>query len=363
MINLPPFINASDPNPAAPASVKPVESRVATKPAAPASEAVVSPPEKPAAVPATPPLSAEERKARLELLTAILTTAANQAFKYNQTFRDLSAEETRLSERIDRQGEVKQQRRVVCDLVVYQSRLDPEMAYEYRSAKTVDGKPVKQDEKHIEKFFQKLLKAKSTRVELDLMNEESFQHDLELGGAFYGLTLSQWREVMKWALPDVGFEILGREIIEGKQTVAIFYRQLRPNKQLEWRLPKGIGFEKAQQFSRGRLWLDVETMQIRRAERELTLLFPGEKQVVTVWRQTMSYKQSLHGIYVPDKFLIEYLYHIERGKDGLLTSALSGRMTSVFGEFKRFDVTSEEQEKKTILKDEEKPPTPPTKQK
>lgn len=365
LTNLPPFESVYERKPS-PAPTNPVpaqpEDRPAPVPVAPAATEPAAAAPKSLPAPVTPPaplLSAEERKARSVLLTQILSLAVPQTQKYNQSFRDLSAEEIRVSERFDRKGETKQQRRIICDLVVYQSRLEPTLVYEYRSAKTVDGKAIKQDEKHLEKFFQKLLKAKTTKAELDLMNEEGFQYDLPLGGSFYGLTLFQWREILPFALADVGFEVPGREIVEGKETVVIFYRQLRVNPKLEWHLPKGLGLERGQQFVRGRLWLDAVTMQIWRGERELTLLLPGEKEVVPMWRQTMSYKTSPYGIFVPQKFVAEYLYFIERGKDGHLASTLSGRLTSEFGEFKRFDVTSEEQDKKTILKDEPKPPTSP----
>lgn len=348
LTNLPPFVSIYDPKPA-PSGEKPAETAPSNTLVPPPA---IAPPEKaapPAAAPA-PTLSAEEKKARMERLGRIIGGAIKQTSRYNETFRNLSAEETRLSELIDLTGAVKQKRRVVCDLVVYQSRLDPAMAYEYRNAKIVDGKEVKQDEKHLEKFFQKLLKADSVRSELNLMNQESFQHDLNLGGNFYGLTLFQWREILDWAWPFVGYDLIGQETIKGRKAYVVLFHQLRTNERLEWLLPKGLGLERASQFTQGRLWLDQETLQILQAERALTLLFPGQKEPVLIWRQSMFYKPSPHAIQVPDKFISEYFYHLVRTREGTVRTILSGRLTSEFGEFKRFDVSSEEQEKKTVIK-------------
>lgn len=304
------------------------------------------------AKPPAPILSPEERKARLELLQKILKQAQKQCNLYNETFRDLSVEETRISELMEG-NKTKLKRTVMTELVVYQSRLDELMAYEFRTAKKVDNKALKVDEKRLETLFQKLLSATTTREELDLLNDEGFLHDLLIGGHFYGLTLFQFREIMPWALPDVGFEIAGRDKIDGKEVVVVYFEQLQKNEKLEWKLPSNRGFELAQQRTRGLLYFDVNTFQLRRAERELNLVYTTEKAPVRVWRQELNYKESAYGILVPAKFIAEYYYTFTRAKDGQLRPELSGRLTSTFGEFKRFTVSSEEEKKKTLLKPEQ----------
>ncbi len=373
LINLPPFVSIYDPPPTPPvvlelpvaltiieAARKKAEPAIPlTIPAPPAAVSIAPAPV--IAVPAaSPPLSPEERKARVTLLTKILTMANEEAHKYNRLFRDLSAEETRLSEQFNEKGEIKQKRKVVLDMVVYQSRLDEQMGYEYRNAKMIEGKAQKVDDKRIEKFFQKLLQADSLGTELNLINAEGFQHDLPLGASFYGLTLHQWREIEAWALADMGFQVVGREVLDGSEVVVLFYQQTRSDKRLEWELPSGFGYARAEQSVRGHLWLDVNTLQIRQGEREMWVTLSNTQAPLRIWRQTMSYRPSSYGIWVPKKFVSDFFFRIERSKDGVLTVSQTGRLTSEYGDFKRFAVSSEEQDKKTLLKE---PATPSVKPK
>jgi hypothetical protein len=366
LTNLPPFVSIYDPAlPAATIAAPIVPDASIAFTIIEAARIKVEPVPAPVAAPAVrvspppPPLSPEERNARIAVLSKIITAANIEAERYNKLFRDLSAEETRLSERFSEKGEVKQTRKVVCEVVVYQSRLSERMAYEYRSAKSIDGKPQKLDEKRIEKFFQKLLKADSVKAELDLINQEGFQHDLSLGSSFYGMTLHQWREIEPWALADVGYQVMGREMLNGSETVVVAYQQTRPNERLKWDMPLSFGFASVGQNVRGRLWLDSNSLQIRQGEREMWVTLSNAQSPIRIWRQTMQYKPSPYGIWVPRKFVSEFFYHIERSKEGLVTVTQTGRLTSEYGEFKRFDVTSEEQEKKTILKEPISPPAKP----
>jgi hypothetical protein len=374
LTNLPPFVSIYDPVlvPSATTTAPPVApdpplaftiTEAAGIKVEPAPVPVVAPSAAPAkpvlrVSPPPPPLSPEERNARIAVLKKIIPAANIEAERYNKLFRDLSAEETRISERFNEKGEIKQTRKVVCELVVYQSRLSERMAYEYRNAKSIDGKSQKLDEKRIEKFFQKLLKADSINAELNLINQEGLQHDLSLGSSFYGLTLHQWREIEPWALADVGFQVTGREILNGSETVVVAYQQTRPNERLKWYMPLSLGFASVEQNVRGHLWLDSNSLQIRQAEREMWVTVSNAQAPIRIWRQTMQYKPSPYGIWVPQKFVSEFFYHIERNKEGFLTVSQTGRLTSEYGEFKRFDVTSEEQEKKTILKAPSSKPRP-----
>jgi hypothetical protein len=68
------------------------------------------------------------------------------AAQYEQTFRNLAVEETRLIEELDQSGRVKKRREIVADLVVYRTARngDDSGATEYRDARVVDGKAVAQ---------------------------------------------------------------------------------------------------------------------------------------------------------------------------------------------------------------------------
>jgi hypothetical protein len=313
---------------------------------------------------AAPTISAEARAAKIAALRHLLIEANAQADQYNKLFRDLMAREVRTSELINRDGTTKKKRIVTSDFFVYQSRLDDKMAYEYRHAKTVDGKPAKEDAEKLSRIFERLANAATLRHELSLINSEAFRHDLDLPLQFYGTTLYQWREIRDYALPFVAFDLGGRVNVNGDESIILHFSQLRPNVRLEWDLP-GLNktFASATQLTRGSLWLDAGTKQFRRAQREMWLTPKDAAQPVRIWRQTMEYAPSEYGILIPRKFTFEFFTWFKRGKGGIIESELSGQMICEYGDFKRFSVTGEDDQKKTIIREKPaetaKPPDKP----
>ncbi|MFN0122793.1 MAG: hypothetical protein ACKV2V_20020 [Blastocatellia bacterium] len=286
-------------------------------------------------------------------LVGLIRAAIPQTGKYNQTFRDLSTQETRLSELFEPDGDLDKKRMVVCDFFVYQSRHNPDFGVEYRIGQTIDGKPVKQDDKRINKVFEKLLRADSETKELEIVNDEAFRHDL-VPYRFYGIALHQWREIRPDTLASVGYEYAGRQTLDGVETELMIFQQTKANKWLEWELPwpaRNLQLRNMPQMTRGALWLDTSTKQIRRAVREMFVILPGTTDPVLLWRQTLQFTDSAFAILVPRKFTFEHFLHIRRGAANKPESYLSSRLTSEFGTFKRFDVSAEEQDKKTILRD------------
>ena len=76
--------------------------------------------------------------ARLDI---VLQQAEEQREVYVAAFRNVTAPETRVTELFDEQGRVDTQRTLVSNLLVYQSRFDPNVLSEYGVPLTVDGKP------------------------------------------------------------------------------------------------------------------------------------------------------------------------------------------------------------------------------
>ncbi|MBO0857917.1 MAG: hypothetical protein J2P21_05575 [Chloracidobacterium sp.] len=289
----------------------------------------------------------EALKAR-ESLNRFLGVARKRAEEYNKLFRDLAAEEKRTSVLFKKSGEESERRQVICEFVVYQSRINSDLAFEYRNAKSIDGKRVSGQEKRMMTLFENLAKAETALRERYLINNESFSHD-KVKFNFYGTVIYQWRELMDYARDSVEITYAGTEKIDGTQTVALEFQQTTRNKWLEWAPPPYYsGFE---QRVRGRLWLDARTAQIRRAERELRLILPNASDPVPLWRQTFDYSQSDLGILVPKKFVYDLFFDFRRNHEGKMESFLTGRLVSEFGKFQRFTVSSSEEEKKTIIKD------------
>jgi hypothetical protein len=295
--------------------------------------------------------NAEEKKAR-ETLNKFLSVARKRAEEYNTVFRDLATEEKRVSILFNKSGEEVGLGEIIFEFVVYQSRIDPNIGFEYRSAKSVDGKSVSGQEKRMMKLFENLAKAKTALKERELINEESFSHD-KVGLVFYGTVIYQWRELMEYALESVEIEYAGIEKIDEQETIALNFQQTSRNERLEWKLPPRM--EKLEQRVRGKLWLDAGTAQIRRAEREMRLIAPGSPDPVLIWKHTFEYTKSDLGILVPRRFVYDLFFGFRRNVRNNLESFRTGQLISEFGTFQRFTVSSSEEEKKTIIKDKPQP--------
>lgn len=291
--------------------------------------------------------NAEEAKAR-EALNKFLSAARKRVEEYNTLFRDLATEEKRTSTRFKRSGEEDEQSEVICEFVVYQSRVDPSLGFEYRSAKSVDGKPLSGQEKRVMKLFENLAKAETVLKERELINKDSFSHD-KVGFTFYGTVIYQWRELMEYARDSVEIVYAGIEKIDGQETVTLNFRQTVRDEGLEWKSHPRFG--RLEQRVRGKLWLDARTAQIRRAERELRLIVPGAPDPVLLWRQTFNYTESDLGILVPKRFVYDHFFDFRRNNTGAVESFRTEQLISEFGTFQRFTVSSAEEEKKTIIKD------------
>ncbi|HEU0178858.1 MAG TPA: hypothetical protein VFV58_31730 [Blastocatellia bacterium] len=291
--------------------------------------------------------NAEEAKAR-EYLNKLLSVARQRAEEYNTLFRDLATEEKRTSILFKKSGAEAERKEVICEFVVYQSRVDPNLGFEYRNVKSVDGKPVSGQEKRVMKLFDTLSKAETALKERELINNESFSHD-KIGFSFYGTAIYQWRELMDYARDSVEIGYEGTEKIDEQETVVLNFQQTTRNERLEWTPP--LHYRWLEQRARGRLWLDARTAQIRRAERELRLIVPDAPNPVPLWKQTFYYSQSDLGILVPKRLIYDLFFDFRRNSDGNVESFRTGRLISEFGTFQRFTVSSSEEEKKTIIKD------------
>jgi hypothetical protein len=226
--------------------------------------------------------------------------------------------------------------------------MSPDLAFEYRNAKSVGGKRVSGQEKRMMTLFENLAKAETALTERELINNESFSRD-KIKINFYGTIIYQWRELMEYARDSVEITYAGIEKIDGAETVTLDFQQTAPNRRLEWTPP--ARYRGLEQRVRGRLWLDASTAQIRRAERELRLILPDVPDPVPLWKQTFDYSQSDLGILVPKKFVYDDFFDFRRNNEGKVESFRTGRLVSEFGTFQRFTVSSSEEDKKTIIKD------------
>jgi hypothetical protein len=289
-------------------------------------------------------------------LSDLLDRASRQVEVYNNLFKDLAAEETKTTEIFNRQGEATEKKTVLSDFFVYQSRFNHMMMYEYRPARSIDGKSVANREDNINKLFNKLAKADTLKEEAEILYEEDRKGHLRYW--YFNLTLNPAGALRKDIQGYYDFEIIGREEIEGHEAVVVGYRWKEAKPLTTGEL---IGKKMSSDFKngmlrfRGRFWLDAGTARMLRGELEHTLEFNDMKAPLVATRLLHDYTSSDYGISVPRRIVVDLFLDSWREKDGARRLSRDCRITYEYGPFQRFSVTSKEEEKKTMT-GKEKPP-------
>lgn len=274
----------------------------------------------------------------------VLTQFMARADEYEAAFKNLMAEETKIIEAFQSSGELAKQRRIISDLIVYQSPRDSQETAEYRNARVVDGKPVEKRDERALKLLIGAAQADSIEKELRRINQESRQYEFNFH--YSGFTINQGWPLRKWR-DFYRFELIGQEPIAGQDAVVLRYQQTKliPEAKSKFSLPSE--FTERQVLQRGRLWLDLRTSQLWREEKEWTVRHPSVAEPLVLIRQEMTYAPSSFGILVPQHFVFNSFLHFRHRKKEPPVFLLGGRTTYTYGVFKRFDVTGEESDKKT----------------
>jgi hypothetical protein len=272
-------------------------------------------------------------------LKELIRRAELRIDEYRAKFKDLTADEEQRVEEYNGDGNLKRQRRIVSDLIIYQSQLDPSSMSEYRNVRSVDGVTVAKREERLVNLFARLAKADSVKKELERINRESRRYDLDYSS--YGLTLNEGLLLSENLLPSFQFADAGREQIKGRDVIVIQYQQVEYNPNLAFKLTSLPNELKgAETRYRGRLWLDAETAQLWREERELMLQHPLLKQPLVLMRFEFEYAASSFGILTPQRIVFSTYNKGRTGADKLPELLLGGKVTFEYSGFRRFDVGS-----------------------
>jgi hypothetical protein len=269
-------------------------------------------------------------------LNELIRRAALGMSEYKARFRDLTAEEEQKIEEYDSQGNLKRQRRIASDLFIYQSQLDPATMVEYRDVKSVDGVAVKKREARLVSLLNKSAKADSLKKELDRIMSESRRYDLDY--SIYGMTLNQGELLDENARGSFQFKLAGREPLNGHDAIVIAYQQVSPIPDMTIKLSLPPVLKGAEALYRGRYWLDAETAQLRREERELTLRLPSLSYPLIWMRYDLEYADSRFGFLTPQRIVISTYNRGRTGADKKPELLLGGKVTFAYGAFTRFDV-------------------------
>lgn len=259
--------------------------------------------------------------------------------EYKARFKDLTADEEQKVEEYDAEGKLKRQRRIVSDLIIYQSQLDASQAVEYRYVREVDGKAVAKREERLVKLFKGLTKAESVKKELERISRESKRYDDRY--SMYGLTLNQGQPLDESVRAALQFTAAGREQVNGREVIVLRYQQVAPHPELSVEfhsMPPAL--KGVEPVYRGRLWLDAETAQIWREEREVTLRHSSFNRPLVYWRFEFEYVGSSFGILTPRRIVWSTHGRGRTGADKQPELLLTGKVVFEYGNFRRFDVTS-----------------------
>jgi hypothetical protein len=286
-------------------------------------------------------------------LETILKNADAQTQNYRSEFKNLLSEEIKTFETFDKNGSSKKRTIVESNFIIYQSSKDESVSTEYRNVFKVDGKPVGDSEKRTTELFEKIAKAESVQQELERIKKESSRYDktLELDG----LSLLQSPILAEYSRPYFDFKLLGREISNGTDAFLVEYRQTKPSpyilieEETTDRSKLTLGFSldlpdtlnKSNVFLRGKLWIDAQTFQIRREERELTAQIESSTKPLVLFRSEFEYQPSDFGILVPKKIAFTYFEVKSKDKGREISAKLDTKATFEYAKFSKSDVEVE----------------------
>jgi hypothetical protein len=120
----------------------------------------------------------------------------------------------------------------------------------------------------------------------------------------------------------------------------LYFRRPIKSPSLSFKFSLPTELKGAEPLYRGRLWLDAETKQIRREERELTLRHPSFADPLILFRYEFDYAASRFGILTPQRIVVSTYNKGGMGADKLPKLLLGGKVTFAYGGFRRFDAGS-----------------------
>jgi len=265
---------------------------------------------------------------------AIVRDADARRREYMETFKSLTAVETRVTERLDRNGVLEKQRTVVSDFLVYQSTLKSNAVSEYRIAREVDGKAVGNATENGIKTFQRLAAAKTLEQEFDRLREANAKY--ALGYAAWGSTVNPLAIFREEIRDQIAFSLVGRDRVNDRDVVIVSFQSkgFRPVE------PKSIyrQFRKPQSGVRGRAWLDAETWRAHRWEGETLAVDDTLTTPVVLMRYDVEYGPSAYDLLTPRKIVVSFFDRSEKKTPQIRW--LNARITYTYDAFKRFEVST-----------------------
>ena len=276
-----------------------------------------------------------------------LDKAYRATVHYRETFKNLIAEELRTYDYFGRNGSLEDSRKIKSIFVVYESQRD-KAVLEYRNVIEFNGKDVSRKDKDVVKLFEKLAKADSRSEEYERLRKEANRFDGKSHA--YGLTLGQGIVLQPFYREFFEFQIVGKEKIEGRETIVIEYKQSRPTLRIKANTtdeenkkePSGISFDAflpdnfrpTNPRLQGKLWLDAETAQIWRDDFFVTIQPAFLSKPVISANFLYEYQPSEFNVLLPKKLEIVGFRFTGKG-DKDLTKTKAATKTFEYSKFSK----------------------------
>ena len=243
-------------------------------------------------------------------LETILTEAEKQTANYRETFKDLLAVETKTFEKYGKTGDLKDETVIESNFFVYQSSKDEKTSSELRNVVKVNEKLVPDSQARADRFLAELQKTTTVERELEKIQDEGLRYDKTV--EISGLTLYEAIALLNNLRPVFDFKLLGTENYQSREVHVVSYQQTRrsPFITINEKKSKEQGIKadfdvslpgslkKTDTFLRGKLWIDAQTFQIWREERQLAV---QTATPIVVQETVFEYAPSEYGILVPKK--------------------------------------------------------------
>lgn len=256
-------------------------------------------------------------------LVQILEKADQQRQIYEETFKNIFAEERKTFQSFGKDGSLKRSYQVESNFLVYQSNKNAAVITEYRNVTKFDGKNVVANEQDSERFFNILLQSQSVNDELSKIKYQSSKFDRDL--MVSDLTLRQSPVLAEHIRPYFDFKIISIE--NGKYLIQ--YQQIRKSpfvlvndpESTETRLTMDFGvnlpspIRETNARVRGKLWIDAQTFQTWREERELTIQPEKMANPLIVFQLNFEFGKETLDILVPKQItLVSYLVKLHKNE-------------------------------------------------
>jgi hypothetical protein len=272
----------------------------------------------------------------------ILNEAGKQIQLYREIFRNLLAEEVKSFEEFDKNEKPKEKTVVKSNFLAYLSGKN-QVPVELRNVFEVNGKMIPDGQERSEKFLAELQKEKTYESELKRIVKESNRYDKNWN--IHGLTLNEGLILSDNLRPYFDFQLVKRETIQGYEIYVLSYQQTRKSPfirinsdgktsqgaSLDFEVEIPSALKKYDVFLAGKLWIDAQTYQIRREERNLVIQSPTPLIILST---IFDYQNSDFGI-LPPKSITFKLFRLRKNSSGTFSASLESMVTFEYSKFRK----------------------------